>query len=188
MKTIKGFAAATLFGVAAMVPVTHAQERAPVGYWTTPTIQNYGRVHFLPDAAFKPQPNHTYKIVFSLTQAAKTPDAVDPGLDRVARTINLYAAAGVPLSHLRLVAVASGAATAVVLDDPHYRAAYGVANPNLPLIAELKKAGVTVAVCGQAVAEHHFDYSWVASDVTLALSALTTVTTLETQGYVLMPL
>jgi intracellular sulfur oxidation DsrE/DsrF family protein len=63
-----------------------------------------------------------------------------------------------------------------------------VPNPNLPLIAELKKAGVTVAVCGQAVAEHHYSYDSVASDVTLSLSALTTVTTLESQGYVLMPL
>ncbi len=188
MKIIKGIAAATLIGVAAMSAATQAQEKATDGYWTTPTIGNYGRVHFLPDAAFKPQPDHTYKIVFSLTQAAKAPDAVDSGLDRVARTVNLYAAAGVPVSHLKLVAVVSGAATALVLDDAHYRAAYGVGNPNLQLIAELKKAGVTVAVCGQAVAEHHFDYSWVASDVTLALSALTTVTTLETQGYVLMPL
>lgn len=63
-----------------------------------------------------------------------------------------------------------------------------MANPNLPLIEALKKAGVTVSVCGQAVAEHHFDYGWIANDVTLALSGLTTVTTLESQGYVLMPL
>ncbi|SAL87974.1 DsrE/DsrF-like family protein [Caballeronia arvi] len=188
MKILKGFAAATLVGAMAMSAATLAQEKAPDGYWLTPTIANYGRVHLLPDAAFMPQPDRTYKIVFSLTQAAKTPDVVDPGLDRVARTVNLYVAAGVPLSRLNFVAVASGPATALVLDDEHYRAAYGVANPNLPLIAALKKAGVTVAVCGQAVAERHFDFAWVAPDVILALSALTTVTTLETQGYVLMPL
>jgi hypothetical protein len=51
-----------------------------------------------------------------------------------------------------------------------------------------KKAGVTIAVCGQALAEHHFQYDWINADVTLALSALTTIMTLEQQGYVLMPL
>ena len=95
---------------------------------------------------------------------------------------------GVPLSKLKFVAVASGDATPLVLDDTHYQAQFGVPNPNLALIAALKKVGVTIAVCGQAVAEHHFEYDWVDSSVTLSLSALTTVTTLQQAGYVLMPL
>ena len=188
MKIIKPLVIATLLVAATLSLTARAQDSVPAGFWTTPTIEGYGPMHFLPDAAFKPQADHTYKIVFALTQAAKNPDAVNPALDHVARTVNLYAAAGVPLSHLKFVAVAYGAATPLVLDDAHYRAAYGVANPNLPLIEELKKAGVTVAVCGQAVAEHHFGYDWIAHDVTLALSGLTTVTTLESAGYVLMPL
>ncbi len=188
MKVIKSLAAATLIAAAGLSFAAHAQQAEPQGFWTTPTIQGYGAIHFLPDAAFKPEADHTYKIVFALTQASKSPDAVNPALDRVARTVNLYVAAGVPLSHLKLVAVAYGAATPIALDDTHYRVAFGVPNPNLPLIAELKKAGVTVAVCGQAVAEHHFSYDSIAADVTLALSGLTTVTTLESQGYALMPL
>jgi intracellular sulfur oxidation DsrE/DsrF family protein len=52
---------------------------------------------------------------------------------------------------------------------------------------ELRAAGVAVVVCGQAVAEHHFPYEWIASNVTLALSALTTITVLENEGYALMP-
>jgi intracellular sulfur oxidation DsrE/DsrF family protein len=56
------------------------------------------------------------------------------------------------------------------------------------VIAQLHKAGITVAVCGQAVAEHHFQNAWVAKDVEVALSALTTITELEQQGYALMPL
>ena len=75
-----------------------------------------------------------------------------------------------------------------MLNDAQYRTAYGVANPNLPLVAELRKAGVDVAVCGQAVAEHEFQYDWVDKSITLSLSALTTVTTLEHQGYSLLQL
>jgi intracellular sulfur oxidation DsrE/DsrF family protein len=158
------------------------------GFWSTPTIHNYGKIHYMQDSAFKPNPKRSYKIVFALTQASKTPDEVNPALDRVARTVNLYVAAGVPLSHLKIVAVAYGAATELALDDAHYRLKFGTPNPNLPLIAELKDAGITVSVCAQAVAEHQFKYGWVSNDVTVALSGLTTVTTLEAEGYVLMPL
>lgn len=172
--------------VLATASVTASAGDTSASFWATPTITGYGKIHYLPNAAYKPQRDQTYRIVFALTQAPKSPNQVNPALDHVARTVNLYAAAGVPLDHLKFVAVAYGAATPLALDDAHYRAAYGVANPNLALITELHHAGVDVAVCAQAVAEHHFQYGWIAPSVTLALSGLTTVTTLETQGYSLM--
>jgi intracellular sulfur oxidation DsrE/DsrF family protein len=147
-----------------------------------------GAFHPLPQAAYQPDRNATYKVVFSLTKPSDKPGAVNPALERVARTVNLYAASGVPLDHLKFVAVAYGPATPLVLDDAHYKAQFGMANPNLPVIAQLRKAGVEVVVCGQAMAEHHYDDAWAAKDVTLALSALTTLTELEQQGYALMPL
>jgi len=180
----------SLSAVAATLALTATPVLAeqPAGFWATPTIEGYGKIHYLPDAAYKPDPGQTYKIVFALTQAPKTPDQVNPALDRVARTVNLYVAAGVPLTHLKFVAVASGPATALVLDEAHYQAAYKTANPNLPLIEKLRKAGVDVAVCAQAVAEHDYQYEWVDKHVTLSLSALTTITTLQHQGYDLMAL
>jgi intracellular sulfur oxidation DsrE/DsrF family protein len=160
----------------------------PDDFWTTPAIAGYGRMHPLPQAAYKPDPGQTYRIVFALTAAPKSPGDVNPALERVARTVNLYVASGVPLSHLKFVAVAYGPATALALNNTQYKAANGMANPNLPLIAILRKAGVDVAVCGQAVAEHDFQYDWIDPSVTLALSALTTITSLEQAGYHLMPL
>jgi intracellular sulfur oxidation DsrE/DsrF family protein len=154
----------------------------------TQAITAAGDFHPLPHAAFQPSPAATYKVVFGMSRGSTAPDQVNPALERVARTVNLYASAGVPLDHLKFVAVAYGPATALVLDDAHYRAKFGVDNPNLPVIAQLHKAGITVAVCGQAVAEHHFQNAWVAKDVEVALSALTTITELEQQGYALMPL
>ncbi len=151
-------------------------------------ISAAGAFHPLPQAAYQPDRAATYKVVFALSKDSDKPSAVNPGLERLARTVNLYAASGVPLDHLKFVAVAYGPATPLALDDAHYRAQFGVANPNLPVIAQLRKAGVDVAVCGQAVAEHHYQNDWVAKDVTLALSALTTITELEQQGYGLMPL
>lgn len=158
------------------------------GFWTTPTVPGYGKMHYLPKAAYQPRKNTTYKIVFALTHGGAKPGDVSLSLDHVARTVNLYVAAGVPLSHLKFVGVAYGAATPLALDNKHYHAQFGVDNPNLKLIAMLRKDGVDIAVCGQAVAEHKFHYSWISSQVTVALSGLTTVTTLEQQGYSLMPL
>lgn len=155
---------------------------------STQPITATGNYHPLPKAAYQPDPSATYKVVFSLTKNSDKPDQVNPALERVARTVNIYAGAGVPLDHLKFVAVAYGPATALVLDDEHYKAQFGVANPNLAVIAQLRKAGVDVAVCGQAMAEHHYPDEWASKDVTVSLSALTTITELEQQGYALMPL
>jgi intracellular sulfur oxidation DsrE/DsrF family protein len=157
-------------------------------FWQTPALAGVGKMHPLPKAAYQPQRKETYKIVFAATQAGSKPDEVSPSLDHVARAVNLYASAGVPLSHLKFVAVMYGAATDAALDNEHYRQKYGVDNPNLALIRKLRNAGVDVAVCGQAAAEHQDQYEWIAPEVTLTLSALTTITTLEHQGYALMPL
>jgi intracellular sulfur oxidation DsrE/DsrF family protein len=157
------------------------------GLWSNPAIEGYGQIHSLPKAAYQPDPGATYKVVFAMTAASK-PEEVNPAIERVARAVNLYVSAGVPPSHLKFVAVAYGAATAIALDDAHYKSAYGIANPNLAVISRLRKAGVDVAVCGQAVLEHKYQYEWIDPSVTVALSALTTITTLEARGYHLMPL
>jgi intracellular sulfur oxidation DsrE/DsrF family protein len=157
-------------------------------FWKTPTIQGYGKIHALPNAAYQPQKGISYKIVFALTKPTKSPEDVNPSLDRVARTVNLYVAVGVPLDHLHFVVIASGEATPLALNNKQYQAKYGTPNPNIPLVQALRKAGVDVAICGQAVAGHHYDYNWIDPSITIALSALTTITTLEQQGYVLMPL
>jgi intracellular sulfur oxidation DsrE/DsrF family protein len=169
--------------------VAHGQvgTAAPADFWQTPTVASFGKMHPLPDAAYQPQKAATYKIVFSVTQPGK-PGEVNPSLDQVARAVNLYAWAGVPLDQRKFVAIMHGDATAAALDNAHYRQKFGVDNPNLEIIRELRAAGVDVAVCGQAVAEHHFQYEGLASNVTLALSALTTITTLENEGFGLMPL
>ena len=44
---------------------------------TTPAIAGYGKISAVPHAAYKPDPHQSYKVVFALTTAAKTPDEVD---------------------------------------------------------------------------------------------------------------
>ncbi|HEX7325836.1 MAG TPA: DsrE family protein [Rhodanobacteraceae bacterium] len=190
MHTIRlSLLSALLIGVATMAAAqVPSSWTPPQDFWSTPTVPGYGKIHYLPKAAYQPDPSQTYKIVFALTKTGVKPDQVSPSLDHIARTVNLYVAAGVPLSHLKFVGIAYGPATPLALDDAHYRAKFGVDNPNLKLINLLRKDGVDVAVCAQAVAEHGFNYKWLSPKVTLALSGLTTITTLEHKGYTLMPL
>jgi intracellular sulfur oxidation DsrE/DsrF family protein len=157
-------------------------------FWQTPAIQSAGRIHSLPQSAYQPNRKATYKVVFWLTKAADKPDGLSPALERLARTVNLYVGAGVPLNHLKFIAVTSGPATAIALDDAHYRKQYGTANPNLPVIEELRKAGIDITVCAQAVAERHYQYDWIDPHVKVALSALTTIIDLQQEGYALVPL
>jgi intracellular sulfur oxidation DsrE/DsrF family protein len=155
--------------------------------WINPTIADYGAVVSLPDAGMQPSKDTQYKVVFNVTSGGDS-DKVNPGLDRVARAVNIFTSAGVPASHLHFVAVVHGPATSSVLDNEHYRQKFNVDNPNVKLISELSKAGVKVVVCGQALAHNKFPHDWVNREVELTLAAISDVIILQQQGYVLLPL
>jgi len=53
------------------------------------------------------------------------------------------------LAHAKFVWFFHGAAINAILDDAHYKEKFGVSNPNLKVLAELKKSGVKLFVCGQ---------------------------------------
>ena len=155
--------------------------------WTNPTIKDFGAVVSLPNSGMQPDKNADYKVVFNVTSWA-SPDKVEPGLDRVARTVNLFTSAGVPLSRLHFIVVVHGPATPAILDASRYREKYGVDNPNVELITALEKAGVQVVVCGQALAHNKFPDAWVNPEVEITLGAMTDLVILQQLGYALLPL
>ncbi|WP_313684245.1 DsrE family protein [Pantoea sp.] len=155
----------------------------PAGFWSTPGINGYGKIHYEPDAAFKPVAGLSNKIVFQLTKNEGDIARPNLGLERVARVVNLYIASGVPAEQLHFVVSVTGDATPAMLDNAHFKQFYGTDNPNLPLIAELNKQGVKVSVCDQSVAFHHYPNDWIDKSVIHALSSPTTVSTLQNQGY-----
>lgn len=152
-------------------------------HWTYPAIANYGPVNPLPHAAVQPKKDKVYKAVFDVTSAEQDASKPNPGLVHVARAVNVFASAGVPLEHLKFVAVIHGPATPSVLDNEQYHAKYGMDNPNIPLIAALREAGVKVQVCGQALADLKYDHDWVNKDVTITLSALADLIVYGDKGY-----
>lgn len=171
-----------LLGLASRIPATAAES-----IWKNPVIQEYGKVHPMPGAAVQPAADREYKILFNITKAAETPDQVNPGLEHIARLINIFALAKVPPGKLKIAAVIHGPATPATLDDGRYREKYQIENPNKKLINALTQAGVTVYVCGQALAHKGFAPAAVNPEVTVAVAALTVLATYQLDGYALIP-
>ena len=182
---LSGLLLAHLLGLVLLAGGTFAT--AAEVQWSNPVIKGYGKIVPLPNAAMQPDKNADYKIVFNL-QTGGDPDKVNLSLERVARAVNLFASAGVPQSHLHLVVVIHGTATPIVLDSAHYQEKFKLENPNIALIDALEKAGVKVAVCGQALAGNKFPQEWVYPKIENTLSAITDIVILEKKGYVLIPL
>ena len=155
--------------------------------WQYPVIKDAGKIVSLPDAAVQPDAGLKYKVVFDITAWPTMQGKEVPGLDKVARLINVFASAGMGPDKLDLVLVMHGPATEVVLKPDVFSKKHGFANPNRDLIDQLKKAGVTLYVCGQGLAEHDIAHQDVDPQFTIALSALTVVPTYQLKGYAFMP-
>lgn len=150
-----------------------------------PIIPKVGGVVPLPHAAELPRKGA--KVVFDITADAK-PAALNKGLERVARLLNLYGSAGLRASDVKIALVVHGEATKSALADAAYRAKFGVeTNPNLAAIGELRKAGVEVFVCGQALAYKGFKETEVAEGFRVASAALTVIINKQTDGYAYIP-
>jgi intracellular sulfur oxidation DsrE/DsrF family protein len=150
-----------------------------------PLIPGHGGVVSLPRAA--EQPRKGVKAVFDITADAKSGE-MNKGLEHVARLLNLYGAAGLTARDVQVAAVLHGEADKAVLSDAAYAARFKVAtNPNLPLIRDLKKAGVEVFVCGQSLHELGFKVEEVAKEVPVANSAMLMLVNKQTDGYGYIP-
>jgi intracellular sulfur oxidation DsrE/DsrF family protein len=172
--------------------------------WQTPAISGYGKIYVageknsayaesaqtLPKSAFHIDGEVTppKRVAFQIDGDVTAPKNVNASLEKVARSINLYVADGVPLDHLNCVVMLGRSSAALALNDRRYRERYGVANPNLDLLNKLRAAGVQVVVSEQALADQHWDKNDLTQNAALALSSLTAVSSLAQNGYTVMPL
>ena len=150
-------------------------------------IEGYGAIAPLAGDETRPDPKLRYRIVFSVTKGASEPKMVNPSLDRAARFWNLLAREGVQPHRGDIVIVISGPATDAALTSSAYAVRFGgLANPNLPLIEKFRAAGITVAVCAQALQGQAIPHASVAQGVRIDVSAITTLAMLQLQGWALI--
>lgn len=139
-----------------------------------------------------PDPKLNYNVVFDFTSFAEwKKDEVDSskinwGLQQVGRVLNLHVASGIPLDKVHFVVAIHGRAVKTFLNDAAYQDTYHMANPNIPLITELQKAGVKFVMCGQITTFMKVEKSMLLPGVKMSLTAQTVLTAHQAQGYSLM--
>lgn len=131
-----------------------------------------------------PDPNMTYKVIFDVASAAPKIEDVNPMLIGIARYVNTLAQYGVPAEHRMIAVVFHQGGTDVVLNNDEFKARHdGHDNPNITMIRELKKAGVDLRVCGQAVLARKIDPKTIQPEIQVDLWALTTLVNFQMRGY-----
>ena len=100
--------------------------------------------------------------------------------------LNLHAAGGIAPENIKVAVAVHGGATPLVLSNDGYEAKYGIKNPNLELIKQLKEANVEIFVCGQSLIGRNYAFESVHTEIEIALSMLTVVTEKRIVGYQLL--
>ncbi|APU70112.1 MULTISPECIES: DsrE family protein [Flavobacteriaceae] len=154
--------------------------------WQTPEIEGYGKIKYFEDAAELPDTSLTYKMIFNI-DSEKEKEGVNVGLWRIARTLNILKAGNISNEKIDIVAVLHGEATYAILTDKEYKKRFQTQNPNMGLLRLLKENGVTVLVCGQAMASRNIEKEHLNLYVEMALSALTVLPNYQLKGYALIP-
>src|SRR5262249_52321894 len=95
-------------------------------------------------------------------------------------------AENVPLAHAQFAVVFHGRAIDGILDDAHYKEKFGTRNPNLPVLAALRKQGTQLYVCGQNLAADGIDPEALSPDVDVASDALLVLIALQQKGYAVL--
>lgn len=168
----------------ALLPILIALAAAPAlagpqDFQEGTVIPGFGKYAPVTDPSITPE--SVFRIVYDVTAAeAGKPN---PGLDRVARFLNMAAAAGVPAENVHLAVVVHGPAT----EDLRKTLKDGSPNPSAELVAALIEAGVSVQLCGQAAVMRDAAAADLVPGVTITLSAMTAHAQLQQQGYTLNP-
>lgn len=169
----------TLIVLCAAFNGLHAQEAQ------MPIVKGFGGIYEIPGAAL-PDTGHDYKIVVDLKTMQRDKESINPGLNNVARMMNLHGLAGLSQDQIQVAVVVHGGTTDAILTNDAYQKRYEVDNPNLELIEALKTAGTKIYVCGQSLLARQYEMEEVNPEVTVGLSMLTTFTDHLYRGY--MPL
>jgi len=140
----------------------------------------------IPNAALAPTKTSNYRAIFDATRPADKPTELLPALNMAGSELNALAAANVPVTNARFALVFHGPAVDGILDQAHYKAKFGMNNPNLKAIAEMKKHGVELFVCGQYLAAEKIDPTSLVPEVTVAADALLVLIHYQNNGYALL--
>jgi intracellular sulfur oxidation DsrE/DsrF family protein len=152
-----------------------------------PVFSDYGAVYEISDLTVPLTKDFRYKVLFDISKGPESEDELNRNIDSVARFINMHVKQGVKLENIDIAVVLHGKATLAGLSHEAYDERYLVKNPTLDLIDKLHAKGVKFYQCGQSAYYQNIKTKDLSPNVGMALSAMTMLTELQTQGYRLIP-
>ncbi len=126
------------------------------------------------------------KAVFDVYTSDEDQQAINRGINTVARYLNMHHAAGLPKDNIQAALVIHGPAGKDVLTDAAYQSRFGSKNPNNDLLQKLHQQGVEIILCGQTAGFRGFERQEILAPVKLSLSAMTALISLQADGYQLI--
>ena len=153
---------------------------------TGPVIDQFGPVYDVRASGFATPTDLVYRAVFDVAPSPDAFDQLNPRIESLARFLNMHARAGVKPEQMKLALVVHGPATKDMLSNAAYKVRFAADNPNAPLLAALHSNGVRVILCGQSAANKGFKREELAPGVEIALSAMTALVALQSEGYALI--
>ena len=137
---------------------------------TGPVFDAWGAVYDDVDPDYMP-PVDEYRALFDVWVGPEDATVANPRFETLARFMNMHARAGVDPEAMQLALVIHGSAGRAALNDEAYRARFGSANPDRPLLDALAARGVRVLICGQSAAYRGYAKDEMIAPVDVAVSA-----------------
>lgn len=163
-----------------------ADEVTNPGPKTGPVIANMGPYYDIP-GGFNLQKGVHYRAVMDVSDGPESTADLNRGIESAARFLNMHAAAGISPGDMELALVLHGGAAKAALNNEAYRQRFQTDNPNDALLRALTDAGVKIYLCGQSASFNGFAADEIHPVITMALSAMTVLTRLQTEGWALLP-
>ena len=140
----------------------------------------------IPNSAVPPEKDHVYKAIFESTALPKKYTDLLPAINMLGSELNVLGVEGIPNENIKFAVVFHGPAAYGILDNNYYKKKFGVDNPNLKVLSELKKSGVELFVCGQYLASADIDPKNLAPEITIAVDAYIVLMTFHDKGYAIL--
>ncbi|MCD0462761.1 DsrE family protein [Roseiconus lacunae] len=151
-----------------------------------PVIDGHGKVVRMATATH--QPRDGSKVAVDITRGG-SPGELNSAIEKVAKYLNIFAAAGAEPARGQFAMIFHGDATLAILHPEAYAKEFGTeGNPNVKLLRELHEAGVEMIVCGQTLTSKGKSSDDVLVFVEVGVSALTANVNLQQDGYAFIPL
>jgi intracellular sulfur oxidation DsrE/DsrF family protein len=166
-----------------------AQAPVPPGLQTSgPVIQSTGQSYKVDNPTFDVPKGHVFKAVFVINAGGGDSIKVNEQLTTVARFYNIHVRHGYDEKNVKAAAIFHGQGWPALLSDSAFAARFGgKPNPSRKLVEELLQHGAQLVLCGQTAGGRGIKREELIPGVKVAISAMTAMNVLQSQGFLYNP-